>query len=304
MGEKSKTLGELGENKVKYLMDLVGWSPNTKNLSIPCIASEEHKENIEPRRTHGIDALYRYECPLVENSLAFVVVSSKNQGDYNAKPTIAKKYFVELANTINCFKESEIRKDISKLYKLNRKYIGIVFWLSEGDDEIDLINKFSEENLLPGVKNTFHAIVLIDNLKANFLFDSVNYVKDNYINTEFYYHNTGYNSSPTNRITSGHILPAEVINSGLLTFKASEGDIDCLIVVSIERYSEEGFKRLISLCQNITDNWVEKVVILFGEYNNTDSSSVDKVKLSVKDDKFTRKIDVNSFKQSLRNVNI
>jgi len=304
MGELSKTLGELGEDKVSYLMNLVGWSPNSTNISIECVHQEAHKEGIGPRVTHGIDALYRYECPLIGNHLSFVVVSAKNQQKYSAKLSTAKKYTLELINTISCFQESNLRKSISKEYKLNRKYSGVLFWLSDTEDDNSLIDKFADENIVAGAGNTFHSISLVDNKKANFLFNSIQFIKGEYSDYKFYYHNTGYNSSPSNRITSGSILPVEMINTGLIAFKASKNNLQYLIIATIEDYSEERVKRLISLCQNLTDNWAERVSILFNSYSYLENTSVDKVKLSIKDDDFTRKVGVGTFNQSLSNVEV
>jgi hypothetical protein len=239
MGELSKTLGELGERKVSYLMELVGWVPFSENETIICVNGIEHTEKVEPKTTHGIDALYRYPCPLVNGALTFVLVSSKNQGGYSAKPSIAKKYVLDLVNTIECFQNSDLRKNISRAYGLERKYMGVLFWLSDdgNDDSVSLINKFANEAMIDSKKGFFHCISLIDNGKANFLFNCITYVKRSYDEYQYYYHNTGYNSSPLNRVSTGSFLPVEIVNSGLILFKAVKNQTVYLVVGTSEKYS-------------------------------------------------------------------
>ena len=67
MGEKSKRIGEIGENIVGNFFHLLGWEGTLSGQKLPCRKPSKHaREGSKKgkRETHGIDYLYCYRSPL------------------------------------------------------------------------------------------------------------------------------------------------------------------------------------------------------------------------------------------------
>lgn len=65
MGEWSKSIGEKGENIVKFLFeDILNFNSLIENESIDCIKNTKHKDKKAKsnRKTHGIDGLISYKA--------------------------------------------------------------------------------------------------------------------------------------------------------------------------------------------------------------------------------------------------
>jgi len=119
MGERSKTIGEIGENITKNFFDLIGWSCTRSNESLGCLKPQKHttkSSKKEMRETHRIDYLYSYESPL-ENETFNNVICSVNNTDapYPNNPVSKfKDYLVDLAQTIECFTSSKLKSEQTK----------------------------------------------------------------------------------------------------------------------------------------------------------------------------------------------
>lgn len=81
------------------------------------------------RKTHGIDELYTYESPggLKYTNPYHVSVKHTDQKYPTSPNTKFKEYVTDLANTIECFKESKLINLNQKIQKETmRKIIGIL----------------------------------------------------------------------------------------------------------------------------------------------------------------------------------
>ena len=90
MGEWSKSIGEKGEQIVKFVFEeILNFNALLENQSISCVKGKNHrKTSVEKdRTTHGIDGLVSYQNPLEDFSLDIGVISSKYiGGEYPGLP--------------------------------------------------------------------------------------------------------------------------------------------------------------------------------------------------------------------------
>src|SRR5258706_408240 len=115
MGEWSKKVGEVGEDIAAEFMRMIGWGNAQHGVPIPCVRPEAHQVTEHGRRTHGIDYLIGYKSPLLDAVGQNLVVSVKFSAEpYPQNPTrVFKEHMIDLAHTVECFKNSQARRTIS-----------------------------------------------------------------------------------------------------------------------------------------------------------------------------------------------
>lgn len=142
MGEWSKKIGEYGEDVVEKFLSIIGWHEPVKGITIPCsMQNGEHKNDRgESVKTHGIDFMYSYMNPLIDNQLNNVIISSKySMEKYPNSPTQKFKWFMtDLINTMQCFGCSGKKTEISEQYSCSSiNDIGVLFWLNGAKNSND-----------------------------------------------------------------------------------------------------------------------------------------------------------------------
>src|SRR5688572_5101993 len=101
MGEKSRFIGEVGEDVVEKVLNLIGWHP-VPNIEIAC-SDKSHN-----RKTHDIDRFTTYRCPL-ENDVAIdVAVSIKYNDITSGLKSEFIRYGESLVRAFSCFKKDSI----------------------------------------------------------------------------------------------------------------------------------------------------------------------------------------------------
>ncbi|WP_210558272.1 MULTISPECIES: hypothetical protein [unclassified Pseudomonas] len=306
MGEWSKKLGEHGEDIVESLMNLIGWKAPLKGIDLDCIKPTPHSLTGTPRKEHGVDFIFSCVSPLEDDVLKHLLISSKFTGtQYPASPASTfKDHFVNLATALECFKRSPQKKKINSSYQgvSSESLAGVLFWLSGTDaPDADLVQKIANSRGLDDY--SYGTIYLVDNYRASFLFDSITYVKTAYKpeNTKFIYPSTGKNVSPITRLTTGTILPAEYLNSGLIPFFAIQSDKKILIICCQDPFSEEALKRLMGFSLTIALDYPDKVVIAFPDYSYVrHHEAADMAKLTLANTEFASIVEVTSYQSDFR----
>lgn len=305
MAEKSKKRGEFGEEIVENLLKFIGWEHLLKGRDFNCVHPMAHTTSTGSRTVHGIDFIYHYECPFFNDKQEFVLVSSKFNDKYPLNPGPRfKSHLRDLAQALECFKKSSLKHDLSILGK-NKSYTGVIFWLDNGkeieyDDMVDKLGDFRVDNDLE-----FDSIYLVDNKRSDFLYNTITFAQNKFEGViEFVIPNIGHNSIIPTRKTSSSILPVQYINSSILPFKVIQKDSTEILVLNIiDEFAEDSLRRLVSLAQQLTEGWGNKVYILFPRFNeDLHGEAVEKIKLEFKDQHFIRKIEVETFHQDFRNV--
>ncbi|ERI11808.1 GapS4a family protein [Aneurinibacillus aneurinilyticus] len=310
-GEKSKSSGEFGEKIVNKILKLIGWVDLRKGVDIDCCEGEKHKNGKNERKTHGIDYLFSYECPLCNNTQEDILISVKHTTNkYPAKPTNQfKEYLIDIAKTLECFPHDNEYGNQSinpSLYEARFNVSGVIFWLSNHQDDKDegIIEKISDFRL--GQEIEYGPVYLVDNKRANFLLKVINYVTSKYSeNFRFVYPSTGYNNADIlKKNSSGRILPVQYINSSILPIRIDEQDKGGTLLLFVnEEFDEWRLKRLIGLSHFLTEGWGDKKIILFPDYNDLEHSNiVSNVKQLFADGNFREKVMVKSFSLDLQTL--
>ena len=309
MGEKSKSIGEFGENITEKFLGLIGWTNAIKGSDIECSKPIEHSiKSSKQRNTHGIDFTFYYKCQLFEDTQENIIISSKTQDTYENNPSSKfKAHTLDLALAIECYKKSSLRSNIKDVTKTS-KYTGVLFWIdlkSNYDDLLEQVNSVRLE-----MNNIdFESIYLVDNRRASFVYEAIQYSKNKFRNSEikFIYPYTGYNNSGNNREFSGGILPVQYINSSILPLHVinKKDNKEYLIINCIEKYSVVTLKRLIGLAQKFIQMWITiDVHILFPELNFQESQSeVNQIKLEfLHKENIMKNITVGTFSPDFRSI--
>lgn len=309
-GEGAKRSGDFGEKIVKNLIELIGWKASISNIGIDCVCEEKHKlPNAQKRVKHGIDFLFQYKCPLKDNVQQNVLISSKHRDGYPATPkgkkTKFKEFLSDIVFAIECFPTSEHYRNKTKGTS-KKELIGVIFWIDSSEEQKengvidDIINFRLTENL------DYKSVLLVDNLRADFLYNSINFAHNTYgkDKVDFFYIDTGYNNCGLVRSYNGKILPVEYLNSDVLPFKINDSkNGDVLLLTINDTFNEDCLKRLIGLAQDLTKDWSPKIVIAFPNFNlYHHEKNIYAAKKQFDDDDFVSKIEVTSYRPNFRTM--
>jgi hypothetical protein len=310
MGEWSRRIGEVGEEIVGEFLDLIGWGDSQHNLTLSCMRSQRHKIRESPRTTHGIDYLFSYESQLSHRTLDHLVISVKYTLDsYPRNPSSKfKEYFSDLAKTMECFKSSEIRRSSNSQFSGidHARDIGVLFWLSnDASDTSNVIQRIAGTRNLD--EYNYDSIYVVDNKRVSFIYDTVKYLSSNRPDSEieFFYPNTGRNYDPTNKESSGKILPIEFVNSGVLplTLSNKKDNSKTFVIAVIDDFNKDHLKRLMGLSYEITSNFTKDTLILFPNFERIHhENQVSEAKSSFRDKRFTENVRVSSYRTDFRNT--
>jgi hypothetical protein len=301
MGEFSKRIGELGEEIVVNFLDLIGWHQPSRNFDIPSIDPDKHGKN-----THGIDAYFHYQSPMISRTLENILISVKYSKDKYPNTPVEKfkSHYKDLGMAIESFKKSELRaKTINNRSDFETVFDrGIIFWLNNVDD--DSQNILQKLLTLEAPKDFNHdGIFLVDNKKIEFFFNAIEFVKRKFPNKtiEFTYFNSGLNSD-NSASKNGSIMPVQYLASNILPIKVqTETDKNALILCSRENFEEDEVIKLIGLAKNITANYQSSTIIAFPDYNRLQhEQQVVSAKL-IFEEAFTNSLSVENFNTNFRN---
>jgi len=305
MGEKSKTVGDIGESIVSKLLDLIGWIPRQSNIDIGCKKPIPHAIN-SARSTHGIDAVFQYNCPLFERRQQFVLVSSKYGESYPSSPNSKfQTHMRDLTQAVSCYQVSSHPGQLSNSnFGFTRRFSGVLFWLDNDSEYASMIERLGEVRLTSA--ELYDEVYLMDNERCAFIYNGLSFVKNTYHKStmEFFHPQTGYNSTISARVTSSPILPVQYINSSVLPVKiVTSSREEELIILCSDNLESDFLARLISMAQSLSEGWSSRVTLLFPYYDETRHRSiVDSVKMRFRDNKFAAKVSVASYQPTFRNV--
>lgn len=312
MGEWSKKVGEHGENIASLFLQTIGWGVPQHGVALPCLHPEGHKKSPDSRGTHGVDYLTARRSPLVDGVGQNLLVSVKFSSDPYPKSNpnrIFKEHFTDLAHTLECFKNSSERSHLVQTMKgvTRTQDVGVLFWIN--NDRAGNNDMISQANraILPDTLS-YEVIYLVDNRRAQFVFDSVHYanIVGQGQDVAFFYHATGKNLNPVTKETYGTFLPVEYINSSVLAFRIADKSSarSTLLISTLESFSEAGLKRLMGLAQSISQGWCSKVVLAFPDYDRLNHENIVlSAKSCFSDPMFAQGVEVHSYESDFRTMN-
>jgi len=292
MGEKSRTIGFLGENIITNIFKMFGWR-GTDGIEIKCNKRRKHN-----KRTHDIDFFSSYACPLENNTQENLYVSVKYE---KCEPNPEKK-FIKYAETIiqssECFVNAPLYSQVSSSNYPKRNKSIILCWLFHNiPTDYDLIKKLV--NVKTKIEGDFENVYILDNKRITFLFNAINFAQNLYPNypIEFEYIKTGINEkNDGGRKLSGNILPVQYINSSILPIRINQEKQKILILFLNEKFEENSLKRLIGFAQNLTAGWCNKIILCFPDYQEKEHKYIRQSTLmKFSESNFDEMIEVKSF---------
>jgi hypothetical protein len=313
MGERSKTIGEIGENITKNFFDLIRWSHTLSNESLGCLKPQKHHRKVSKkgkRETHGIDYLYSYRSPLEDKTINNVILSVKNTDKPypNSPVSTFKKHIVDLAQTIECFTGSKLKSEQLTNFNYYKKSndFGVIFWLSQSEETYDdVIAKL--ENCRIDINLKFSSIYLVDNQRIEFIYQVVNHLKSSYTNHKyyFYYPDTSMNYADSERKQYGESLPVEYINSPVILFllKQDKGNIDTFCIAVSDNFDSEEMPELIQAARKYTSDLTCNFLFLFPNYVRSKHHKNVISAINSFENKIENKVDVMSYKPDYRSLN-
>jgi hypothetical protein len=310
MGEWSKKVGEVGEDVAALFLQMIGCGAAQHGVPLPCVRAEAHGKAGDGRGTHGVDFLTARRSPLSDGVGQNLLVSVKFSADpYPRNPTrVFKAHFTDLAHTLECFKNSEVRSKLLQTVRgvTRTQDVGVLLWINnDRQGNGDVISQVERVNL-PDTLN-FESIYVVDNKRAGFVFNSVHFAKGlaNGSGVAFFYPDTEKNVNPVTKETHGPFLPVEYINSSVLAFRiADETSTErTLLLSTVESFSEGGLKRLMGLAQSISQDWCSKVVLAFPDYDKlSHGNMVQSAKGCFSNASFVDRVEVRCYEEDFRTV--
>jgi hypothetical protein len=302
MGEYSKRIGEIGEEIITDFLKVIGWSNPRLNFDIPSVNPDKHG-----KKTNGIDGYFHYKSPMISDTIENIIFSVKFSNDkYRNNPvTQFKDHYKDLAMAIESFKKSEIRNSALNSHSNVESVFdrGILFWINnQVDDKINLSHRLLKIDIPKDF--THDGIILMDNLRMEFIFDSINYVQNKYQDSDiqYTYFTTGMNNDDTNK-RSGNILPVQYLTSNILPFRVHNNATNevTLVLCTNDNFENDELMKLMGLSKNIGNNLQTKTHILFPDYNKSNHEQiVETVKQAFNDSTFVSALTIGNFNTTFR----
>lgn len=285
-GEKSKAIGEYGEDIGRYILKLIGWNYTKTNFEIECRNPNHLNPKKNQRKTHGEDEYYIYECPIIDDRKVIAHISVKHTTEYGQPSTIRQKLkddIVELSEIIECSKYSQDTKRIVKSYNSNRPksaHIGLLIYTSH---ELEQLNMNVREELLKIRWNQAicEPVILIDNQRASFLFYTHKYLKNYYPQYSYTNPDFGFNLAPDSD-THQKFLNINMIASEILPFRIKVNNNFEAMLFSNDPFSEESLRKSITYSFETSRGFATRIHLGFSDYNHYIHKDIlERVKMSL-----------------------
>lgn len=298
MGENSKRIGETGEEVVANFLKLIGWNDPQRNIDIASMDTEHRKYS------NGLDGYFHYISPMISNTVENILYSCKYSTDpYPVSQAVKlfKEHYTDLAKTIESFRKSELNQNTQKMHENIDVFFdrGVLFWLNNsGKGENDLISRLDKIDLNTGINH--NGIFLVDNKRIQFIYDSINYARNNFtkgdgFDVDFIYFTNGLNNDERN-MRNGKILPVQYINTSVLPMRASKHNETTVMIFSVDNFDKNDLMKFMGIAKNIGCNVQGATQICFPDYNETEHlPEVNNMKQIFNDASFTANLIVTNY---------
>lgn len=292
-GERSKSIGEIGESIAENFFNKIGWGLQQKGVYFPCIKPKQHALETTKsgeKSQHGIDFQVSYKSSLESETLNHLVISVKHLKDTNYPSSATKKfkgYISDLVHTLECFQRSSKRRDVNSDYKGCKQIndIPVLFYISSKDPEdYDFISKLQSSRFMNDydVKELY----IVDNKRISFILNVLNYIESNHSEWDwFFFHPlTGMNISDASILQHNKKMQVEFLTSPFIPFllkkKIGEHETCKFLLASIDCFSESNLSKLITYCRQNTNDSIRDVEIITPNYFPDDHDSIKRKVLS------------------------
>jgi len=182
--------------------------------------------------------------------------------------------------------------------------VGVLLWINnDRRGETDVIGRVSNVILPDTLK--FEAIYLVDNKRAGFIYDSIDYARqlERGCEVTFFYHETGASFNPERKLNDGPVMPVEYVNSSVLALKIADSSSarQILMLSTLEPFSQPAVKRLLGLAQHLSQGWCSRIVLAFPDYSELDHSNLmQEAKACFSDSKFVDGVEARCYDRDFR----
>ncbi|WP_146017895.1 hypothetical protein [Akkermansia muciniphila] len=283
MGEESLFSGIQGESIFDRLSTVIGWDKQLKNITIKCLNKHHISINSGQKRTHGDDSVYVTRNPYIPDQIEVVHIQVKHtKNKYPAKQTLINKfksYISELHDIIECAQYSqEIEGIIDSIPKAETNRVihrGVLAWFCSSDPNCPSI---IPELLKLEYPHNKKGIALLDNSRANFLYDIIRYMnihsQDDLFTQWSYYHPSMNLSCIQKESRTSTELPIFSLTSGMISMKVIKNvnNSEGLYLFSPEPFSRENLLRCLHCGFSLLSGWGKFLRIGFSDFNGNDSA--------------------------------
>lgn len=304
MGEKSKTIGEIGESYAKGFFELIGWEQSISGETLGCNHGEEHKSKTAKRAksTHGIDRFFNYISPLDNYQLNNILISVKNSNDVypNNPASKFKEYLTDLEQVLSCYKRSELKQEHQKTHQGYQRHtdIGLLVWFSGDEVDFDIISKLENIQLTDFSFDTFY---VIDNARVTYVFEVLTFLHQKYgkENITYHYDKTNFNFENSD-IQHGTIMPIEYLTAPNIPFKIISNSREKLCISSIDSFDEEEFALLLYRARKYISDFEIDLIFLFPNYVKDQHEKI--IRNAIRRQGIKNDVEVLSFKPNFRSL--
>lgn len=309
-GEKSKNIGEIGENIAKNFFEKIGWGLPQKGVYFPCYKGKEHKLDSPKKQQHGVDFIIPYKSALESETINNLIVSvkhSKESGYPKSATELFKSYIKDLSGSMECFKRSPNRRELTSNhsgYKTVNE-IPVLFFISSKDlPSSDFVTQLQASRFIN--EYDLKELYIVDNSRVTFILDAISYLESHHQDYDWYFFHpvTGMNISDTSIHKHSQQMQIEFINSTFIPFllKKTVNGHETLkfIVVTKDQFSKESFSKWITYCRHHTGDSISDIEISMPDFYPDDHGpDVNKVLSS-----YETKVDIKSsnYKPNFRNL--
>ncbi|MEZ8687510.1 hypothetical protein AB6D53_07745 [Vibrio splendidus] len=278
-GERSKSIGEVGESIAENFFNKIGWGMPPKGVYFQCIKPKNHAlptaKNGE-KTQHGIDFQVSYKSSLESDTLNHLVISVKHLKDSKYPSSATKKfksYISDLVHTTECFQRSSERREVNLGYKGCKQIndIPVLFYISSKDPEdFDFTIKLQTSRFMNDYD--IKELYIVDNRKVSFILNVLTYIESHYSDWEWYFYHplTGMNIADSTIMQHDKKMQVEFLTSPFIPFllkkKIGEHETCKFLVASIDNFTESNLSKLITYCRKNTNDSVSDVEILTSDY--------------------------------------
>lgn len=312
-GERSKSIGEIGESIAENFFNKIGWGLPQKGVYFPCYKQKEHALKTSKsgeKNVHGIDFQVSYKSALESETLNNLLISVKHVKDSNypkSATAIFKSYISDLVHSMDCFKRTPLKREVASGFTgckvINE--IPLLFYISSKDDEnYDFITCLQNSRFINDYD--IKELYIVDNRKVTFILDVLNYIEKEYSDYDWYFYHpmTGMNVADTKILHHSKKMQVEFLTSPFIPFvlkkKIGEHETCKFFLANIDSFTCDSFAKLLMYCRANTNDNISDIEISFANYFDDDYSGDVKKVLNAFDSEL--KIKVSNYKPNFRNL--
>jgi len=312
-GERSKSIGEIGESIAENFFNKIGWGLPQKGVYYPCYNQKTHalKESKSGEKNqHGIDFQISYRSALETETLNNLLVSVKHIKDsqYPQSATVKfKGYISDLVHSMECFKRTPQRREIAAGYSGCKVIndIPVLFFISSKDPEDhDYISCLQTSRFINDydVKELY----IVDNKKVSFVLSVLDYIEKEHADYEWYFYHpvTGMNISDTSIEQHSKKMQIEFLTSPYIPFilkkKIGEHETCKFLLATVESFSEDNFAKLVTYCRKNTNDNISDIEISMADYFIDDNDGIVRKILNVHN--IDLEVKVSNYKPNFRSL--